>query len=322
MITTKHILLTIDVEDWFQVENFKPWIPFETWDQRELRVEKNVHKLLDLFDESAVRGQKTEDRNQSSDFRGQKKTEQKKYPQNPVYPVRKNKIKATFFILGWLADRLPKLVREIQSRGHEIASHGYNHELPELLSTDELKQDLNNSKMLLEDITGASVFGYRAPSFAVNDDILKIIEDTGYLYDSSYNSFGLHGRYGKISLNGTRKKGIAHQLSDNFYELPISNLKLFNKVLPLGGGGYFRLTPYRLFRLGVEQILKNDDAYVFYMHPWELDPEQPKIHQASFNLRFRHYSNLSKTHDRLKQLIKSFNNCAFITCTEYLTACA
>ena len=148
MITTKHILLTIDVEDWFQVENFKPWIPFETWDQRELRVEKNVHRLLNLFDSIELRGKKTEDRNQSSDFRGQKKTEQKKYPQNPVYPVRKNKnkIKATFFILGWLADRLPKLVREIQSRGHEIASHGYNHELPELLSTDELKQDLTDSK--------------------------------------------------------------------------------------------------------------------------------------------------------------------------------
>jgi len=149
-----------------------------------------------------------------------------------VNPVRKNKkkIKATFFVLAWIAERLPRIVREIQSRGHEIASHGCNHELPELLSADELKQDLTDSKKLLEDITGAEVAGYRAPSFAINDDILKIIEDAGYLYDSSYNSFSLHGRYGKISLNGTSKKGIAHKLSNDFYELPVSNLSIKNPL--------------------------------------------------------------------------------------------
>ena len=208
MRSTKHILLTIDVEDWFQVENFKPWIPFSTWDQRELRVERNVHQLLDLFDSIELRDKKTDGRNQNSDFRKLKKVEPKKYPQNPDNPVRKNrnKIKATFFVLAWIAKKLPRLVHEIQSRGHEIASHGCNHELPELLSADDLKQDLTDSKKLLEDITGAEVAGYRAPSFAINDDILKIIEDAGYLYDSSYNSFGLHGRYGKISLNGPPKK--------------------------------------------------------------------------------------------------------------------
>ncbi len=315
MIKNKYILITIDVEDWFQVENFKPWIPFSTWDQRELRVERNVHRLLDLFDEIDVRDQKTEDRSQKTE-----KKEQKEYPQNPVNPVRKNKnrIKATFFILGWIADRLPNLVREIQDRGHEVASHGCNHQLPDQLSAKDVKMDLTDSKKRLEDITGAPVFGYRAPSFAINHNILKTIEDAGYFYDSSYNSFSLHGRYGKISLNGTGKKGIAHKISDNFYELPISNLKLNRWILPWGGGAYFRLLPWWLFKAGVLSIVKKDGAYSFYAHPWEADAEQPKVNQASFNYRFRHYTNLNKTQAKLRSLIEKFDHCQFVTCSRYL----
>jgi polysaccharide deacetylase family protein (PEP-CTERM system associated) len=320
VFTKKHILLTIDVEDWFQVENFKPWIPFSTWDQRELRVEKNVHRLLNLFDKIELRGQKTEDRNQNSDFRKQKKIEQKEYPQNPVNPVRKNKIKikATFFVLGWLAERIPNLVREIQSRGHEVASHGCKHQLLDQLSVDELKQDLTDSKKLLEDITGAEVVGYRAPSFSINDNILTIIRDSGYRYDSSYNSFSLHGRYGRISLNGTGKLGIAHKLSDNFYELPISNLNLGNQILPWGGGAYFRLIPLSLFKSGIKKFLMHQDAYMFYGHPWEFDPEQPRVNQAAFNSKFRHYTNLNKTQAKLRSLIESFDHCWFLTCSRYL----
>jgi len=296
VIANKYILLTIDVEDWFQVENFKPWIPFSTWDQRELRVERNVHRLLDLFDSIELEP-----------------------PSLPAsQPPSLRKPKATFFVLGWLAERLPNLVREIQDRGHEIASHGCNHELPELLSADDLKQDLIDSKKLLEDITGAKAAGYRAPSFAINDDILKVIEDAGYFYDSSYNSFSLHGRYGKISLNGAIKKGIAHKLSDNFYELPVSNLMIDRWILPWGGGGYFRLIPHRLFRRGVKTILKKDETYVFYMHPWELDPIQPRVKNASMNYKFRHYTNLNKTKSRLKRLIENFGHCRFVTCNEYL----
>jgi polysaccharide deacetylase family protein (PEP-CTERM system associated) len=339
MNTNKHILLTIDVEDWFQVENFKPWIPFSTWDQRELRVERNVHLLLDLFDEFEVRGQKPKDRNQGSDFRRQKKAETRhrrnvsnhfhlgndlgkkksqKSSKSCLKEASRNRIKATFFVLGWLAERLPNLVREIQSRGHEVASHGCNHELPELLSVDELKQELTGSKKILEDILGVEVAGYRAPSFSINDDILKTIQDSSYLYDSSYNSFSLHGRYGKVSLNGASKKGIAHKLSSGFYELPVSNLMINRWVLPLGGGAYFRLIPLSIFHLGIKNIFKHQDAYMFYVHPWEFDPEQPKVNQAGFNFKFRHYTNLSKTQARLKSLIESFDDCQFVSCHEYL----
>ncbi len=360
MTTQKYILLTIDVEDWFQVENFKPWIPFETWDHRELRVERNVHLLLDLFDSVAVGEEleSLEDRkpgsleggkvgtnaeieyqnkelnepnqlnNSSESVSNSQLTTNKSHAaapasntQHTTYHKHTKKVRATFFVLGWIADRLPKLVREIQYRGHEVASHGCIHQLPEQLSADALKQDLTDSKKLLEDITGAEVVGYRAPSFAITDSILKTIEDCGYRYDSSYNSFGLHGRYGRISLNGTDKLGIARKISDNFYELPISNLRLAGQALPWGGGGYFRLAPYSLFRRGVQSILENDGAYAFYIHPWEIDPGQPRVREASWQFKLRHYSRLSKTFDRLKQLIKSFNNCAFITCNEYLIEC-
>jgi polysaccharide deacetylase family protein (PEP-CTERM system associated) len=212
------------------------------------------------------------------------------------------------------------LVREIHTRGHEVASHGCNHELPNKISSEELQRDLAKSKEKLEDITGSAVLGFRAPSFAVNNDTLKSIQDSGYRYDSSYNSFNLHGRYGQISLNGSGKKGIAHKFSDNFYELPISNLIINRRVLPWGGGGYFRLTPYRLFRLGVQTILKKDLAFLFYAHPWEFDPEQPKVKQASFSFKFRHYHNLKNTYSRLAKLVKSFKECNFITCSDYLKA--
>ena len=362
MITSKSILITIDVEDWFQVENFKPWIPFETWGHHELRVERNVHLLLDLFDEFEVRGQKTEDRNQGSNFRRQKKVgtrhrrnmsdhfhlendldkkKSEKSSKSCPKETNKNRIKATFFVLGWLADRLPGLVRDIQSRGHEVASHGYNHHLPDQLSAAEIRVDLTESKKRLEDLTGSTVSGYRAPSFAINDDILKIIEDCGYRYDSSYNSFGLHGRYGRISLNGAGKLGVAHKISDTFFELPISNLSIKNPlsfqlsafssernvkksmvsksfVLPWGGGGYFRLAPYRFFRRGVQSILENHGAYAFYLHPWEIDPDQPRVREASTNFKFRHYTNLNKTRAKLKCLIESFDHCQFETCGEYL----
>jgi polysaccharide deacetylase family protein (PEP-CTERM system associated) len=342
MPSKKTILLTIDVEDWFQVENFKPWIPFETWDQRELRVERNVHRLLDLFDSfniSPTEGQmadeeesiieKTKDlgnfrrrRIGCSHFHPENENEQIKNLQNPVNPVKKNKkeIQATFFILGWIAERLPNLVREIQSRGHEIASHGYNHNLCNQQSHSDLKQELTDSKELLEDITGSHVFGFRAPNFSISDDILKIIEDCGYLYDSSYNSFGLHSRYGQISLNGNSRKGIAHKISESFYELPISNLILKSRTFPLGGGAYFRMLPFSFFRHGIQSILKKDGTYLFYIHPWELDPEQPRVEQSSFQLKFRHYTNIRRTSLKLSRLLNEFQQCRFTTCSQYLAS--
>jgi len=193
------ILITIDVEDWFQVENFKQYIPFSTWSSHEFRVEKNVHRLLDLFDSCN--------------------------PQPATHKRHAHIVRCTFFILGWLAERLPHLVREIQKRGHEVASHGFNHNLCNKESSHNLKQDLLDSKKLLEDIISAPVLGFRAPSFSISDDTLKVIEECGYLYDSSFNSFAMHGRYGKILLNSYTKKGLSYRVSNNFFELPISNLE-------------------------------------------------------------------------------------------------
>ena len=297
-----HILLTIDVEDWFQVENFKQCIPFCSWDSYELRVEKNTHKILDFMDS------------------------QHSNPTNP---------KATFFILGWIAERLPHLVREIYTRGHEVASHGYCHNLCNQQSKEELKKDLSDSKKLLEDIISAPIYGYRAPSFSIDKDILKITQDCGYLYDSSYNSFSMHGRYGRLNLSQNERKGIAFQIpktdhatstkssiinhqSSILYELPISNIKLCNRIFPFGGGAYFRLIPYLFFRMGVKSILNSEKTYLLYLHPWEIDPEQPRVNSASIFFKFRHYVNLNKTASRLASFIETFKECSFITCRQYL----
>jgi polysaccharide deacetylase family protein (PEP-CTERM system associated) len=301
------ILLTIDVEDWFQVENFKPWIPFHSWSSRDLRVEKNTHRLLDLFD-SFISTQNTKPVNQHRELE------------------TRNPIKATFFILGWIAEQLPSLVREIHARGHEVASHGYKHNLCTGYTSNDLKTDLIHSKKILEDIIGDRIYGYRAPSFAINNDILRIIQDCGYLYDSSYNSFNLHGRYGKISLNGIKKRGIAVQISKAqnpvsgaFYELPISNAQFGCLVIPWGGGAYFRLAPFRLFFWGLRKTLEKDGAFLFYMHPWEIDPEQPRVTGASASNKFRHYIGLNKTYSKLLKMINRKKDCPFLTCLQYLT---
>jgi polysaccharide deacetylase family protein (PEP-CTERM system associated) len=290
-----YILLTIDVEDWFQVENFKRYIPFSSWPSYELRVEKNTYRILDLLDScsSACNAQ----------------------------PAIHSPIKATFFVLGWIAERLPHLVREIHSRGHEVASHSYLHNMCDKESYEDLKKGFGCSKKLLEDITGSPVYGLRTPNFSISDDILKIIEECGYLYDSSFNSFVMHNRYGqngKIELSQSVRNGIAVKISDKFYELPISNLKFAHQVFPWGGGGYFRLIPLFLFKRGVRSILEKEKVYLFYFHPWEIDPEQPKVNQASSFYKFRHYTNLSKTHRKLSKLIESFAHCNFITCRQYL----
>jgi polysaccharide deacetylase family protein (PEP-CTERM system associated) len=291
------ILLTVDVEDWFQVENFKPWIPFSTWPERELRVEKSTHRLLNLLDSITLNN--STNPNSSS---------------NPVFP------KATFFILGWIAERLPHLVKEIHERGHEIASHGFNHNLCNQQTGKELEEDLIRSKKLLEDIIGATVIGYRAPSFSISDEALRIIEDCGYLYDSSFNSFDMHDRYGQVDFSDHNKQGIAYKISDDFFEIPISNLKLKTKnlELPWGGGGYFRLLPFSIFKMGIRSILKKESAYVFYLHPWEIDPEQPRVNGVSTFFKFRHYINLKKTYSKLSALIEEFNHGCFITCSQYL----
>lgn len=283
------IILTVDVEDWFQVENLRSCIPFSAWNKYELRVEKNTHRLLDLFDS---------------------------------FLTETGGVSATFFVLGWIAERLPHLAREIHKRGHEVASHGYFHGLCTGRSTEDLRQELIRSKKFLEDTIGAQVFGYRAPSFSVSDKVLDIVRECGYLYDSSYNSFDINERYGQISLNSARKCGTGYEVLDNFYELPVSNLVLGKIVLPWAGGGYFRLVPFPLFRKGVRYILKKNGAYVFYIHPWEIDHAQPRVENLPQFFKFRHYINLHKTFDRLRRLITGFDECQFVSCIAYLRSVA
>jgi hypothetical protein len=171
---------------------------------------------------------------------------------------------------------------------------------------------------LLEDILGSPIYGYRAPSFSISHDILEILQNCGYRYDSSFNSFGGNCRYGKLSLNRNGNDSLAHSITDGFYELPISNLAFAGRDLPLGGGGYFRLIPSKLFKKGVRIILKKQKAYIFYIHAWEFDPDQPRVAAASRLSKFRHYHNLKKTKKRLFGLIKDFRDCRFVTCSQYI----
>lgn len=213
---------------------------------------------------------------------------------------------------------MPGLVREIRGRGHEVASHGYNHILCNKMSLQEAKTDLEESKKLLEDIVGEPVHGYRAPSFSIRAEVLELVETCGYLYDSSFNSFSSHGRYGQLDLSACRKREIVARISDSFSEIPVSNLEVGGRVIPWGGGGYFRLIPFPLFKRGVRSILKKTGAYVFYLHPWEVDPEQPKVREPSLAYRFRHYLNLGRSLERLRMLTTAFRDCRFTTCYQYL----
>jgi polysaccharide deacetylase family protein (PEP-CTERM system associated) len=276
------MLLTIDVEDWFQVENLRPWFPHSKWHSLPSRVEHNTHRLLDLLDSFA------------------------------------HEVKATFFILGRVAEKFPQLVLRIRDRGHEIASHGYNHLLNNEMEFEALQQDLHKSKVLLEDISGQPVVGYRAPCFSISDDILKAIQDAGYKYDSSYNSFERNGRYGTITINGQRRRGIALHMMNGFYELPISNLDIGGQTIPWGGGGYFRIIPPLLFQAGVRRLLTRKNAYMLYLHPWEIDPNQPRMKEVKGLPALRHYINIDKTYDRLSRLIANFRDCEFPTCRQYL----
>ncbi len=279
----KTILLTFDVEDWFQVENFKEYIPYSTWSSRELRVEKNTVELLSILENAP------------------------------------NSIKATFFILGWIAERCPQLVQEIHKRGHEVASHGFEHRLCYNQTPDELRLDLIKSKRLLEDIIGVEVAGYRAPSFSITDEAISMVSEVGYRYDSSYNSYEGHGRYGSLTLPKSAKPNSPiYTLSKSFHEIPVSNLRLGSVVIPWGGGGYFRLLPSLLHKVGVNQLLKRNNCYTFYMHPWEIDPGQPRVSEASFSFRFRHYVNLTKAKRKLEYFLQSNVEHSFLTCIDFV----
>jgi polysaccharide deacetylase family protein (PEP-CTERM system associated) len=264
--TDKRFLISIDVEDWYQVENLREWWPHTRWPAAESRVAENVYALLGILDEFGT--------------------------------------KATFFTLGCVAKAHPRLVREIFDRGHEIASHGFNHVLTPLMTLEQWEDDVVSAKKLLEDITGAAVRGYRAPSFSIQTNSFEILHRAGYQYDSSFFPVAYHDRYGKLDLGPLAP---VMYVQPGIYEVPISFLAVGPLKLPWGGGAYFRIMPFPLFRWGVKRIARNLAQYMFYLHPWEIDPAQPYQKQLRTDRKLRHYTGLKTTARKLRQLLSQFS---------------
>lgn len=260
--------LTIDVEDYFQVAALAEAVRYDDWSSMEYRVEANTDRILGLFDQAGV--------------------------------------KATFFTLGWVAERSPQLVKRIAQAGHEVASHGYSHQLIYNQTPDVFAEETRRSKGILEDILGTSVTGYRAASYSITNQsrwALDILAEQGFTWDSSIFPVR-HDRYG---MPGTPRW--PHRLTtDKGHELaefPLSTLKLPGYTLPIAGGGYFRLFPYWFSRCGLGSINRQGRPFVFYLHPWEVDPDQPRL-DVKWLSRFRHYNNLDVCEERLAQLLSDF----------------
>lgn len=258
--------MSIDVEDYFQVAAFAPWIDRSRWDEMPCRVEHNVARILALLE--------------------------------------RHRTHATFFTLGWVAERYPQLVRAIVAQGHELASHGYSHLRASEQSPAHFREDLARARGLLEDIGGAPVRGYRAPSFSIGKDNLwahDVIAETGHRYSSSVYPIA-HDHYGM-----PEAPRFAWRTDSGILEIPPSSLRLLGRNLPASGGGFFRLLPYPVSRWSIRHINARDgEPCIFYFHPWEVDPEQPRIAQAGAKSKFRHYLNLDRTEARLDRLLADF----------------
>ncbi|MBI47347.1 MAG: polysaccharide deacetylase family protein [Marinobacter sp.] len=260
--------LTIDVEDYFQVAALAEAVRREDWHSMEYRVEANTQRILSLLD--------------------------------------RHKARATFFTLGWVAEKSPELVRLIRKEGHEIASHGYSHQLIYNQTPEVFREETRRSKAVLENITGEPITGYRAASYSITNEsrwALDILAEEGFAWDSSIFPVH-HDRYG---MPGTPRW--PHTLTtDKGYKLaefPLSTLKLPGYTLPIAGGGYFRLFPYWFSRWGLGSINRQGEPFVFYLHPWEVDPGQPRLDVKWFS-RFRHYNNLDVCEERLSKLLGHF----------------
>ena len=258
--------MSIDVEDWFQVENLRRVIGRDTWNGRQLRVERNMDRMLDLMAEKGVR--------------------------------------STCFVLGWIAERCPALIKRIAAEGHEIASHGYSHEMLDVLTPAQFRADVERSKNLLEELTGAQVVGYRAPAFSIKDWAVPVLQELGFLYDSSAFPTLAHDRYGRLT--GVDSARTIFELRRGFYEVCVSCLRVAARGVPWGGGGYFRLLPYPIFRSGIRQILRSGQPYVFYIHPWEIDSGQPRVAGLARTSQFRHYVRLDTCERRFAALLGDF----------------
>ena len=258
--------LTIDVEDYFQVSAFAPYIARDDWERRECRVERNVARILDM--------------------------------------LASRQTKATFFVLGWIAERYPELVRSIAAAGHEIASHGYGHQRASDLSQAQFQVDIQRAKAILEDIADVEVRGYRAPSFSIGTGNLwafDCLARAGYRYSSSVYPIR-HDHYGMPD-----SPRFAHPVSDGLIEIPVTTLRMFSRNFPSSGGGYFRLLPYALSRWMLRQVNSGEgQPAIFYFHPWEIDAGQPRIAGIDARTRFRHYVNIDRMAARVQQLLCDF----------------
>jgi polysaccharide deacetylase family protein (PEP-CTERM system associated) len=260
-------VLTIDVEEYFQVSAFDGVIATADWDRHESRVEATTMRLLDRLTQAGAT--------------------------------------ATFFVLGWVAERHPALIRAIRDEGHEIASHGYGHQVLTALTPEQFRWDVRRSKTILEQLLGEPIRGYRAPSFTIMEETLwalRILVEEGYAYDSSIFPIW-HDRYGLPGANPH-----CHRLmtsSGPIWEVPPSTAKLGAMRLPVAGGGYFRLWPYGMLRVWLRRLEREGHPLVVYLHPWEIDPDQPRV-KGPLLSRCRHYLNLSKTENRLVRLLQDF----------------
>lgn len=260
--------LTVDVEDYFQVSAFAAHISRESWDQLPCRVERNIDVILGMFADHDVH--------------------------------------ATFFTLGWIAERYPGVVRRMVAQGHEIASHGYAHQRASDQDRDEFFQDIARAKRLLEDIGGVEIKGYRAPSFSIGRDNLwaqTCLRDAGYRYSSSVYPIR-HDHYG---MHEAPRFAFFPEQGDGLLEVPVTTVRVMNQNLPAGGGGYFRLLPYGVSRWCMRRVNEVDgQPCIFYFHPWEIDPDQPRQAGVGLKTRFRHYVNLSSMERRLRKLCADF----------------
>jgi polysaccharide deacetylase family protein (PEP-CTERM system associated) len=258
--------LSIDVEDYFQVAAFAARIDEGDWDRLPCRVEHNVDHILAMLADADA--------------------------------------KATFFTLGWIAERYPALVRRIVDAGHELASHGFAHKRASAQQRDAFLADIRLAKAVLEDIAGRDVVGYRAPSFSIgrtNPWAFECIAEAGYRYSSSIYPIR-HDHYGVPDA-----PRFAHEVAPGLLEVPIATVRMFEANWPAGGGGYFRLLPYPLSRWSLERINDVDrKPAMFYFHPWEIDPEQPRVDGIGVKARFRHYVNLGRMEPRLRRLLADF----------------
>lgn len=259
--------MTVDVEDYFQVAAFEDCIPRAEWSRWPVRVEGNTRRVLELFDRHGVR--------------------------------------ATFFVLGWVAERYPALVREIAAAGHEVASHGFGHERLTSISRSEFRDGITRTKHLLEDISGKAVRGYRAPSYSIGATTLwahEELRDAGYRYSSSVVPIR-HDLYGMPAA----PRFAFYAQGSGLLEIPVTTTRFAGRNWPCGGGGYFRLLPYALFSHGLRRVNRREGRPgVFYFHPWEIDPGQPRVPGVSLKNRIRHYLNLGRMEARLERLMRDF----------------